>query len=166
MGKYLIKNKKAFVSKSTFVIGEDALVAAEAIEPEEVIFLYEDDATTQRTRTSIQVAPDKHIEPGDFGAYANHSCDPNTQVVANYDEENNHAEIVMIALRRIEKGEEVTFDYATTETMVTEKLHNKRCLCGSPTCRGKITGFNDLSLHDQLILISKNITANYLQISE
>lgn len=166
MGSYIIKNQKIEVSDSLLIKGEKALVAKENIDKHTIIFLYEGTATTQRTRTSIQVAEDKHIEPGDFGAFANHSCNPNTQIVANYDEDNNVAEVLMLSIQPIAKGEEITFDYATTETEVTADLQNKTCLCGSKNCRGKITGFYSLTSQQKMDLLAKEITANYLQLKD
>lgn len=166
MGCYIIKNQKVAIGDSLFLKGEKALIAQDNIAKHTIIFLYEDTATDQRTRTSIQVAVDKHIEPGDFGAFANHSCEPNTQIIANYDEERNVAQILMLSIKPIRKGEEITFDYATTETTVTSGLLNKACLCGSKNCRGKITGFNELSAPHQMELLANESTANYLQLTE
>ena len=73
---------------------------------------------------------------------------------------------LMLTIEKVKKGEELTFDYATTETTVTPDLLNKTCLCQSPNCRKKITGFNDLSLADKMTLITKDITASYLQITD
>lgn len=55
--------------------------------------------------------------------YMNHSCDPNTYW-AN-DE-------TMIARRDIAAGEELTYDYATTEITIPFEM---TCRCGSPLCR-------------------------------
>lgn len=52
----------------------------------------------------------------------NHSCDPNTWFVSDS---------AMVARRDIAAGEEITYDYATSET---EQL-GVRCRCGSPRCR-------------------------------
>ncbi|MCQ2960496.1 MAG: SET domain-containing protein [Bacteroidales bacterium] len=166
MGNYLIKNKNVRISDSLLVVGEKALVANEDLPKNTIVFLYEDSATDQRTRTSIQVAENKHIEPGEFGEFANHSCSPNSQIIANYDDSTNIAEVLMITVLPIKKGEEITFDYATTETTVTADLLNKKCLCKSQNCRGKIVGFNGLSLKEKMLLLSKDLTANYMQITE
>ncbi len=163
---YLIKNKNIEIADSLFVVGEKALIASKDINKNTIVFIYEDTATDERTRTSIQVAIDKHIEPGEFGAFANHSCSPNSQVIANYDEESNRATVLMLTIETIHKGEEITFDYATTETTVTANLLNKKCLCKSANCRGKITGFQELSLAAKMRLLASDTTANYLQITE
>jgi len=66
----------------------------------------------------------------------NHSCDPNTWW---YDD------FTLIARRDIEAGQEVTFDYGTSES--EENPAMPYCLCGSPLCRGKVTP-NDYLLVD------------------
>lgn len=59
--------------------------------------------------------------------YMNHSCDPNTYWL---DDD------TMIASRDILPGEEITYDYATTEITVPFQME---CNCGSENCRGIIT---------------------------
>jgi hypothetical protein len=51
----------------------------------------------------------------------NHSCRPNARIERG---------IVMVASRRIEAGEEITFDYHTTD-LVPEGI---RCWCPEPKC--------------------------------
>ena len=57
----------------------------------------------------------------------NHSCEPNGGL---------RGEAVLVAMRDIKEGEEITFDYATTECIDGEW----ECLCGTPACRGTIRG--------------------------
>jgi hypothetical protein len=64
--------------------------------------------------------------------WINHSCDPNTEVGSDWDAENKIVHAYWYALRDIEPGEELTYDYAFAAA-VTE-----RCYCGAPTCRGLI----------------------------
>lgn len=59
--------------------------------------------------------------------YMNHSCDPNTWW---------QDDDTMIARRDIQPGEEVTYDYATTELAIPFEM---ACRCGSDMCRGTIT---------------------------
>lgn len=65
---------------------------------------------------------------GDDADYMNHSCDPNTWF------ENDGS---MTARRDIAAGEEITYDYATSEARVDFTL---TCRCGSPLCRGIVRG--------------------------
>ena len=80
---------------------------------------------------SIQVAPELYLtpsanrEPGDM---INHSCDPNLGLLGS---------MVLVAMRDIEVGEELTFDYATCDDSDYDEFD---CLCGTASCRGRITG--------------------------
>ena len=65
------------------------------------------------------------LELGDF---INHSCEPNLGSVAA---------TMLVARRDIDAGEEVTFDYAMTDGDPYDEFE---CLCGAPSCRGKVTG--------------------------
>lgn len=59
--------------------------------------------------------------------YCNHSCDPNVGV---------KGQILLVARKKILIGEEICFDYETTE-IVGEEFE---CNCGAENCRKKITG--------------------------
>jgi len=63
----------------------------------------------------------------------NHSCDPNLGFFG---------QIGLVALRDIQPGEELTFDYAMSDGSPYDEFE---CFCGSPNCRRKITG-NDWKL--------------------
>jgi hypothetical protein len=72
--------------------------------------------------------------------YINSSCDPNTFVVTRAD--GRH----VVALRRIARGDEITYDYILN-------CHGGavwQCRCGSARCRGTVPGsFFDLPLDEQ-----------------
>ncbi len=59
--------------------------------------------------------------------FSNHSCDPNIGV---------QGQIVFVAMRNIQAGEELTHDWATTD----DDTYEMPCNCGSQTCRKVITG--------------------------
>jgi hypothetical protein len=59
--------------------------------------------------------------------FSNHSCDPNIGV---------QGQIVFVALRDIQAGEELTHDWATTD----DDDYEMACNCGAPNCRKIITG--------------------------
>jgi len=65
------------------------------------------------------------FDPADF---MNHSCDPNTWFIDD---------ATMVARRDIKKGEEITYDYSTSETAENFVLH---CHCGAPDCRQVVRG--------------------------
>jgi uncharacterized protein len=59
--------------------------------------------------------------------FSNHSCDPNIGV---------QGQIVFVAMRDIQPGEELTHDWATTD----DDTYEMSCTCGARHCRGTITG--------------------------
>lgn len=62
--------------------------------------------------------------------YLNHSCDPNCGIVDG---------VKIVALRDIEPGEALTWDYESTEDSDWEMPF--KCACRSENCRGKIRAF-------------------------
>lgn len=81
-------------------------------------------------RQTAQVEEDFYLVsskpgPGDF---INHSCDPNAGL---------DGQIVIVAMRDIATGEEVTIDYAMCDGDPADTFE---CLCGSPRCRHTVTG--------------------------
>lgn len=81
----------------------------------------------------IQVAEDLYIGPlseeereGSM-VFSNHSCEPNVGV---------RGQIVFVAMRAVEAGEELTHDWATTD----DDEYELECRCGAETCRKVITG--------------------------
>ena len=62
----------------------------------------------------------------------NHSCDPNTEVMARWDPDTQTVRAWWIALRDIAVGEEITYDYGFVAEVA------EPCACGSPRCRGVI----------------------------
>jgi hypothetical protein len=62
----------------------------------------------------------------------NHSCDPNTEVQAQWDEAQQRVLAWWVALRDIAPGEEITYDYAFVADVA------EPCACGVASCRGLI----------------------------
>lgn len=98
-----------------------------------------------QTRHSIQVDWDRHMEPDLPSRYLNHSCDPNVGIKTN--------ELGLpdfFAMRDIEKGEEIRWDYAMSEWKHYERSDpalefDLVCHCGSENCRGKMGYYFELS---------------------
>ncbi len=92
-----------------------------------------DDITREKyMRYSVQVDDDKWSgpsdpEPDDITVYTNHSCVPNAFFVSEY---------TLVSLRNIYPGEELTYDYATTDT--SKLINDVECHCHTDKCRGKI----------------------------
>jgi len=70
--------------------------------------------------------------------YQNHSCDPNTWWADDF---------TLVARRSIMPGEEITFDYSTSESLDNPEM--PECHCGSPLCRRRLDRFD--YLHPDLI---------------
>ncbi|KAI6230449.1 SET domain-containing protein [Aphelenchoides fujianensis] len=66
--------------------------------------------------------------------FANHSCDPNTEVARVLGTDNLPHQM-LYAKREIKAGEPITFDYNFTWT-----TFNPRCYCGTSACTGHFSG--------------------------
>ena len=81
----------------------------------------------------LQIADDLFLAPvaeAEFEAlmmFLNHSCEPNVGI---------QGQIVFVAMRDIEAGEELSLDYATIDHDSDPMV----CRCGAEGCRGLITG--------------------------
>ena len=92
--------------------------------------------TTERSVRSIQYDDQVHIYMDEPALLLNHACDPNTGIANNEKESFN-----FIALRDIDAGEEITWDYETTEWDLVGIFD---CQCEATQCRGQLRGFPSL----------------------
>lgn len=84
----------------------------------------------------IQVGPGLFLPPGDpVGDFFNHSCDPNSAIIAA------HGKVMLRAIRDIAALEELTLDYSITARGEGLALE---CLCGVAECRGRISDWSTL----------------------
>jgi hypothetical protein len=88
-----------------------------------------------RTRMSVQVDWERHVEMDAPATLLNHSCEPNLGV-----RENRWSAFDFVALRDVSAGEELAFDYAMTEHALVAPL---ACYCGSSTCVGEIRPWSE-----------------------
>ncbi len=115
------------------------------------ILLIEGKLQKHPTRYSIQLDVDVHVEcDANFGAheqsdamrtrhpwrFLNHSCEPNSRVDGR----------ALRAMRTIAEGEQITFDYTTTEASMAEPF---QCGCASANCLGHVRGFIHLTREQQ-----------------
>jgi hypothetical protein len=90
------------------------------------------------TKTSIQLG-DKHLESWEAG-HVNHHCNPNTKVVIEKLESGPSG--YLVATKHIYSGEEITFDYLTTEVAMAEPF---KCECHGKWIRGnKVVGDSEM----------------------
>ena len=103
----------------------------------------------------VQVARDAWLGPsGAIDDLINHSCAPNAGL--RFDGETP----VLIAIRTITEGEEISWDYSTT---LTDDDWSMRCACGAPDCRGTIGSFHRLPPARREFYLARNLVAPYLR---
>ena len=88
------------------------------------------DMSDDKHRVSIQIEEDLYLVTGHEGPadWVNHSCDPNAGLTG---------QVVLVALRDIRVGEEICFDYATSDGSPYDEFE---CHCGTKTCRRHVLG--------------------------
>jgi hypothetical protein len=122
------------------VTGGRAVYARDVIESGELVAIWSgrivsaeelDDLPDEIRHHTVQIEEGLYLasltadEPPDF---INHSCEPNAGL---------DGQIAIVALQRIQPGEEVTIDYAMCDGSAYDEF---QCACGSPSCRGRVTG--------------------------
>lgn len=94
-----------------------SLVASKQYCSGDLIFTLSGVLLSSPTRTSIEIACDMHIEDK-HGMYMNHSFEPTTRIDA----------FRVIAAKSINIGDELTFDYTTTETKLAYPFVDNKTL--------------------------------------
>ncbi|WP_214512438.1 lysine methyltransferase [Pseudomonas brassicacearum] len=86
----------------------------------------------RRRLHTLQILPDVHMYDPRFAGLLLHSCNPNVFL--------DMSELWLWSLARIDEGDSLTMDYASTE----QKLYRQfACRCGSYNCHGWITGYDE-----------------------
>jgi hypothetical protein len=89
--------------------------------------------SADRVSRSLQLNNDQYLLSGDIpeaGDMINHSCEPNCGMAGTSGVQ---------ALSDIEVGEELSFDYAMSDSSQYDEFN---CACGKDKCREKITGMD------------------------
>jgi uncharacterized protein len=118
------------------------LVAADRIAADEVVAVKGGSIVTtsqmrslsdRRQNSGVQITDDLHLvalSGDEYEAvmlFLNHSCEPNVGFAGN---------VVLVAMRDIEAGEELTTDYA----LFDDYEGSMDCACGRPACRKVVDG--------------------------
>ncbi len=132
-----VRNGRGLVSLRPFATGERiAVIRGRVLPAARVWALWSRDP--RRAANCIRFGPEAYLDPhGELGAFANHSCRPNSSL---------HREgrvLVLRALRRIAAGRELTHDYSTFTG--ADDVWTMRCNCGEPNCRGLVRSVDRLS---------------------
>ena len=149
------KKKKKIEARGSEIHGK-GVFATEVIEKGERIVRYKGALRThdevdaeygdaeENGHTFLFTLNDEYVIDGNsrsgVARWINHSCDPNCEAVVEEDEhDRRHKDKVFIeALRRIEPGEELTYNYG----IVLDERHTPKlkklwgCRCGAKDCTG------------------------------
>ncbi len=98
---------------------------------------------SEATPDAVQIGDDKFIDSKHryVEDHINHSCSPTLMI--------DFASMDFIALGRIKKGEELTYNYNSSEYDLVKDNLDFNCKCNSKNCIGKIKGFRYLSLKEK-----------------
>jgi uncharacterized protein len=103
---------------------------------------------------AMQIGPDKYlVEDPKYPSlddFLNHSCAPNLGFL--------RGDLTLYALRDIEAGEELSFDYSAT---MNERGWSMECRCGSEKCRSQVRSYGDLFEHEKIEL--RQVALGYLR---
>ncbi|CAM9534772.1 unnamed protein product [Ectocarpus sp. 12 AP-2014] len=137
-------------SSIDFTVVEDGtekfLVAARVLEANQVIFArVEGLVTGVKTRHSVQVSKERHLEARCDLVFLNHSCEPNCQLEVVDAAEQPYLRVTVRA-PRIQPNELLTIDYNAMEIDMSCPFD---CQCGAVRCRGLVSGFSNLSRAEQ-----------------
>ena len=122
------------------VTGGKAVYARDAIEPGELIAVWSgrivsaeelDELPLDVRRHTVQVEERLYLAshgPDEAPDFINHSCEPSAGL---------DWQVAIVALHRIQSGDEVTIDYAMCDGSPYDEFD---CACGSRLCRGRVTG--------------------------
>lgn len=111
------------------------VVATGAIAAGEVLIALAHVFVGAASRHTIQLGEGLHqAGTGEIDDYLNHACEPNVALDA--------PRRCFVAVRAIAPGEELTFNYLSSEWDMAEAFD---CRCGWGRCVGKIRGFKHLS---------------------
>ena len=112
-----------------------SLITKQAYKKGEVICeIPSDKVVNKATRYTVQIGRNEHTDVGKLAAL-NHSCDPNVILDTEH--------MLMVARRDIEKGEELSFFYPSTEWEMDAPFI---CLCGASNCIHVVAGARFLPL--------------------
>ena len=120
--------------------GRKGVYAARHFAPGEVLLPLDGIVVDRPHRYSLQIAADRHLAPRagfeDESAWCfiNHQCDPNCRI--------DVARMALVALKAVSAGDEVSFNYCSTEYDIASPFG---CHCGAAGCYRQVRGFRHLS---------------------
>ncbi len=105
---------------------------------------------------SFRYSLNYYISPSakDIAYYINHSCEPNVKLVRSKNS------LKFVALRDIDKGEEIVFDYSTT--LAKDDIWTMKCNCGTISCRKNIKRWDNLPKKVLTLYLKEKLIPGYI----
>jgi SET domain-containing protein len=100
---------------------------------------------------SLQFDFNRYIDTVAPGMYINHSCEPNTGIINDFD---------LMTIEQIPNHTEIRFDYSTT---MDENHYQMECKCGRPSCRKIVTDFKLLPSYVKEQYLKLNIVMSFIR---
>ena len=105
----------------------------------------------------IQVGPASFMAPsGGLDDFVNHCCEPNCWLRVR-----SETDVTLLALREINAGEELSFDYSLT-SFRDPFPWSMPCSCGSGSCRKIISNFELQPTNWQQQMLSLGVVPQYI----
>lgn len=124
---------RPFKAGEIVVYGDGVLYSEEEEFDDTYALVYSDDEDTQDE-------PDRYLDLTDQTRWINHACSPNTEVITGLNSKTGEPYAWWTALRDIELGEELTYDYAFSGHLA------EPCNCENPACIGLIVDPEEIDL--------------------
>jgi hypothetical protein len=131
-----VRNGRGLIATRSFRTGQlIAQIEGKVVTAEEVWGYWEVDE--RLGANCIRFDDDHFLNPdGHIGAFANHSCNPNTALVKR------GRKLIIKAIAPIAAGDELTHDYSTY--IGKDDVWTMRCNCGEENCRSVVKNFSKL----------------------
>ncbi len=131
-----VRNGRGMVALRAFEAGDlICRIRGRIVTPRVVWKYWETDP--RRGANCYRYDAELYLDPeGEIGAFANHSCNPNSRLVRT------KSGLQLRALKKIAAGREVTHDYSTQ--LGADDVWTMKCNCGERNCRGKVSNVDKL----------------------
>lgn len=149
------KNGYGIFAKKDFLKGEKVFEIKG-----ELMTLNEDEVVDKKNRdNAFRFSKDEYISPqGEIGDFLNHSCAPNSGIIKMGNK------LLLVAVRNIKRGEEITMDYSTI--IAEDDIWEMNCHCGEKNCRSIIRNFGALNKELKEKYLNLGIVPDYISQSK
>lgn len=115
---------------------------------------------TEQPSDPLQIDDEKYIDLDEFSRLFNHSCKPNAFIKGKNE---------LVALRDIDAGEEIVYDYSATMNdnefkikKAGRSLWTCKCSCGADNCRKLIDQFRKLPKSLQEFYLKNKLASSFI----